>query len=305
MNPLQHALPYSASGFARHFFVDAKTGRDSRRDGRTPASALKTMEECFGRLRSGDVIWARGKIREQLETPAGVFDVTIIGAGAPRHADDHTESGGKRGSSAACWLAPASPTASTPLLKVRQQGWTIANMLFGAAPAATPSVMLFRDGGAGDAERDASHFRMVDCRIDGSPIGIQDSGGCAFVRIERTLFRGMTTAAINNITGAGIGTLLAWRIMDNWLHDNAIGIDLASTQASILRNVIGKHTTYGIDLNGGANNGVHGNWLHGNYTTDNGQYRAGTNDEWSGNFSMDEDEGTVTSGVTHAVPTTD
>jgi hypothetical protein len=265
------------------------------------------MSKAFSVIDSGDVIFTRGKIKEQLTTPAGVFDVTIVGAAnRPRHADDHSESSSPgRGSSSATWLQPDSATASTPLLKVQQQGWRVANMLFGAGPAATASILLFRDGGAGDAERDASHFHLVGCRFSAPVIGVQDSGGCAFVRIEDTMIHGATTAAMNNVTGAGIGTLLHWQIFGNQVLDCAIGIDLSSDQATILGNVVGKHTTYGIDLNGGSYNQVHGNWLSGDYTTDTGQYRAGSNDDWSGNFSMDEDEATVTSGVTHAVPTTD
>ena len=287
------------------WYVDAKTGSDSR-DGDTWDTALSTMAEVFTRLKSGDTILFRGKVKEQVTTPAGVFDVTIIGAAnRPRHPDNHTESNGLRGSSSAGWLSPDSATASTPLLKIQQQGWKVVNVLFGAGPASTASVLVFRDGGAGDAERDASHAYFLGCRWSAPVIAIQDSGGCFNVRIEDCKIHGATTAAINNVTGAGIGTLLHWEILRNQILDNAIGIDLSSDQAVIQGNVIGKHTTYGIDLNGGSYNMVNGNWLQGDYTTDTGQYRAGSNDNWAGNFSMDEDEGTVTSGVTHAVPTTD
>lgn len=289
-----------------NYFVDAKLGSDGH-DGLSWDTPLLTMGEAFDRVVSGDTIYTVGKIKEQLTTPAGVFDVTIIGAAnRPRHADNHTESAaGKRGSSASTWVSPDSATASTPLLKVQQQGWRVANMLFGAGPASTASILLFRDGGANDSERDASHFHITGCRFSAPVIGVQDSGGCAFVRIEDCMIHGATTAAINNVTGAGIGTLLHWQIFDNQILDSAIGIDLSASQAVIRGNTIGKHTTYGIDLDGGSHNMVNGNWLQGDYTTDTGQYRAGSNDNWAGNFSMDEDEGTVTSGVTHAVPTTD
>lgn len=293
------------SPYGNYWFVDAKSGNDAY-PGNVREKPFLTMAKAFTVIKSGDVILTRGKIKEQLTTPAGVFDVTIIGAGnKPRHADDHTEASGKRGSSAATWVSPDSATASTPLLKVQQQGWKVINMLFGAGPASTASILLFRDGGSGDDERDASHFHTIGCRFSAPVIGIQDSGGCAFVRIEDTFIHGATTAAINNVTGAGIGTLLGWQILRNNFHDNAIGIDLSSSQATINGNVMGKHTTYGIDLDGGSYNMVNGNWLQGDYTTDTGQYRAGSNDNWAGNFSMDEDESTVTSGVTHDVPTTD
>lgn len=288
------------------YYVDAKNGSDNH-DGLGWDTPLLTMAEAFDKIVSGDTIFFVGKVKEQLTTPAGVFDVSIVGAAnRPRHADDHTESAaGARGSSASTWVSPDSATASTPLLKIQQQGWRLANILFGAGPASTASVLLFRDAGAGDAERDASHTHIVGCRFSAPVIAIQDSGGCAFVRVEDNVIHGATTAAINNVTGAGVGTLLHWQVFDNQILDCAIGIDLSSDQAVIRGNTIGKHTTYGIDLNGGSNNMVNGNWLFGDYTTDTGQYRAGTTDNWSGNFSSDEDEGTVTSGITHAVPTTD
>jgi hypothetical protein len=294
------------SVYGRHWFVDAKTGSDNN-SGRKPSRPFLTMDKAFDMIDSGDVIFVRGKIKEQLTTPAGVFDVTIVGAAnRPRHADDHSEASSPgRGSSSATWVSPDSATASTPLLKVQQQGWRVVNMLFGAGPASTASILLFRDGGSGDSERDASHFHLLGCRFSAPVIGVQDSGGCAFVRIEDCMIHGATTAAINNVTGAGIGTLLHWQLFGNQVLDCAIGIDLSSDQAVIRGNTIGKHTTYGIDLNGGSYNMVNGNWLQGDYTTDTGQYRAGSNDNWAGNFSMDEDEATVTSGVTHAVPTTD
>lgn len=295
--------------FGPAYFVDGLDGAGASGGDGSRDHPWHTMDAAFDKIlarnHSGAVIYFRGNIREQLTTPAGIFDVTIVGCGnRPRHADSHTSNNGY---AAATWKQPASATASTPLLTIQQQGWRIYNVLFAAAPAATPTILLYRDGGSGDDERDASHAHIVGCRFSAPVIGIQDSGGCAFVRIQDCMFHGATTAAINNVTGAGIGTLLLWQILDNQFHDNAIGIDLSSSQATILRNVIGKTTTYGIDLDGGSYNGVHSNWLHGSYTTDKAgqKYRSGTNDNWSGNFSSDEDEDTVTSGVTHDVPTTD
>ncbi len=282
--------------YGRHWFVDAKIGSDGN-SGRRRDRPFQTMSKAFTSVDSGDVIYARGKIKEQLTTPAGVFDVTIVGAAnRPRHADDHSESSSPgRGSSSATWLQPDSATASTPLLKVQQQGWRVVNFLFGAGPASTASILLFRDGGSGDDERDASHFHISGCRFSAPVIGIQDSGGCAFVRIEDTMIHGATTAAINNVTGAGIGTLLLWQILRNQLHDNAIGIDLSSSQASIVGNVIGKFTTTGINLTGGSDNVVTGNTLYGTYSIAGG-YTAGTNDEWGGNYNS------LSGGVTAADP---
>lgn len=284
------------SAYGRYWFVDAKTGGDGN-SGKTRDRPFATMSRAFEMIDSGDVIFVRGKVREQLTTPAGVFDVTIIGAAnRPRHADDHSEASSPgRGSSAATWVSPASATASTPLLKVQQQGWRVVNMLFGAGPASTASILLFRDGGSGDDERDASHFQIQHCRFSAPVIGIQDSGGCAFVRVEDCHFHGATDTAINNVTGAGIGTLLGWEVLRNKFHDNANGYDVANAGATIAGNTFGKFTTKSIDLTGGSDNMVWGNALYGTYSIAGG-YTAGTNDEWGGNFNS------LSGGVTAADP---
>jgi hypothetical protein len=282
------------SPYARAFFVDGNLGVDAG-NGQDPNKPWLTMAKAFAAIRSGDVIYFRGNIREQLSTPVGIFDVTIIGCGnRPRHADAHT---GNNGYSAATWKQPTSPTASTPLLKVLQQGWRVINTLFSGAPAATPAIQLFRDGGAGDAERDASHFHMVGCRVDGAPLGIQDSGGCAFVRIEDTLFRGMTTTALAATAGAGIGTLLDWQILNNFFQDNVNHIILGLNQGLVRGNLMGKFTTKSIDLTGGTGyNVVSQNTLSGTYSNAGGYTAAAATDEWGGNFNS------ISGGVTAADP---
>lgn len=292
LNAMDIALPSSPYGKA--WFVDTALGI-SGANGKTSGAAFLTMAEAFAALSSGDTIYCRGNIKEQLTTPAGIFDVTIIGTGnRPRHADAHT---GNNGYSAATWKQPTSPVALTPLLKVQQQGWRVVNVLFSGAPASTPAILLFRDGGAGDLERDASHFHMVGCRVDGAPIGIQDSGGCAFVRIEDTLFRGMTTTAINAVTGAGIGTLLEWQLLDNIFQDNVNHVILGTSQAIIKRNTFGKFTTKSLDLTGGVGyNMITQNHLSGTFSNAGGYIAAAATDDWGGNFNS------ISGGVTAADP---
>lgn len=293
--------------YGRNWFVDAKNGSNSN-GGTSWDGPFLTMTYALTQVDSGDRIYFVGKVKEQCTTPAGVFDVSIVGAAnRPRHADDHSESSTPgRGSSASSWLSPDSATASTPLLKVQQQGWRVHNVLWGAGPANTASLQAFRDGGSGDDERDGSHLHVSNCRFSAPVIGIQASGGPAFLFIEDCMFHGATTKAIGETTGAGIGTNLLWTIRNNIFQDNASAIVAPLSQGNIIGNTMGKFTTSSIDLNGGAGyNQVHGNYLSGSYITDAAQYRAASNDDWSGNFSSDEDESTVTSGITHAVPTTD
>src|SRR3972149_3825866 len=88
--PITGGMPPSFYG--RYWFVDAKSGSDGNR-GESAERPFLTMDKAFDMIDSGDVIIFRGKVREELTTPSGVFDVTVIGAAnRPRHADDHSES---------------------------------------------------------------------------------------------------------------------------------------------------------------------------------------------------------------------
>jgi len=103
----------------QHWWVNGNFGSDGN-DGLSPASPKLTMANVFTLINSGDIIHFTGNITEQLTTPAGIFDVTIIGEGnLPRNADSFDTNNGY---TAATWKFPASPTAATPLLKVQQQG---------------------------------------------------------------------------------------------------------------------------------------------------------------------------------------
>lgn len=270
------------------------TGGDGSRDAPFP-----TMDEAFDNVSSGDTIFFKGNIKEQLSTPAGIFDVTIVGCGtSPRHADAHTDNNGY---SAATWKQPSSATALTPLLKVQQQGWRFVNFLFAAGVASTPAVDLFRDGGSGDAERDASHAAFYGMRFDAGPMGIRANGGPAFITVMGCLFRGQTTTAIANTTGAGIGTNLCWNVSGNRFFDNVNHLVAPLSQATIADNMFGKFTTKGVDLTGGAGyNVVTKNLMTGDYDAG---YVAASNDDWAGNFSSDLTSDEVgDNAITTAVP---
>lgn len=113
--------------------------------------------------------------------------------------------------------------------------------------------------------------------------------------IEDNLLFGATADSILDTVGAGIGTDNFFRILRNHFHNNASHIDAPLNYASILGNIIGKFTTDGINLGGGSENVVGGNFLYGTYSIAGG-YTAGTNDEWGGNFNS------LTGGVTAADP---
>ena len=270
------------SPYANTWFVDSAVGSNGY-SGNTPQEPFSTMARAFQSLHSGDVIYFRGNITEQLSSPVGVFDVTIIGAGnRPRHADAHTGNGGF---SAATWKPPASPVAATPLLIIRQQGWRLVNFLMDG-PSDAAAVRLFRDGGAGDAERDASHASFYGMKILNGSIGIEDHGGCGQHWIEGCDFFGNTTD-IDNTTGAGIGQSFLYSMIKNCRFiSGTTGILLPSQALTIAGCSFARGYTDKINLAGGVGDNIVGplNVFQGTYSAAGG-YTAGTNDEWAGNFT--------------------
>lgn len=295
--PVEAFAGYNPWG--NHYFVDGNRGDDEDNDGKTRDKPFLTMARAFVFVQSGDTIHFRGNIREQLSTPAGVFDVTISGPSpVTRHPDSHTTYGGF---SSCRWNAPASPTASTPLLKVQQQGWIFKNILWtGDEDDNVGCIQLFRDGGAGDAERDASHAIIQGCRFQAGLYGIQDSGGCARVKVlycEFLLFNQSDNDAIVNVTGAGIGTLWGWVIAHNEFHGNYSDIDAGFTGAKIYGNhfhsvSLGVTTTVTIDTTGGSRCLIGWNFMYraSNASGVNAGFVVGSTDYYSENFWSDQAE---------------
>lgn len=193
---------------ANTYFVSAVNGDDDN-TGLSPAAPFQTMAAAFAVVGSGGTIYFSGKITEQLTTPVNVFDVTIVGMGnRPRHAD--AELGGN--TYANTWKYATDNT--TPNVKVIQQGWRFVNVLF-QAPTAGSAVLLFRDNGAGNDERDASHAEFIGCRFAGGANGIEQSGGCGHVGVYNNFFTTLTGTAIKHTVGAGAGFPIRWDIVDN------------------------------------------------------------------------------------------
>lgn len=268
----------------KHFWVHGNLGNNGN-PGLSPSQPLRTMAAAFAQVGSGDVIHFGGNITENLSTPVGVFDVTIVGEGnRPRHADAHTTNNGYSG---ATWKAAS---ATDALLTIRQQGWRLVNFLMDA-PTSDACVDMIRDAASGDSERDSSHAEFLGIKFASGATGILVTGteNVFNVRAEGCVFTGLTTA----IDSAG-GYAHQWQIRDNSFLDNTNHIDVGFTNAVIKGNVFGKVTTLGVDLTGGATNVVSGNYFMGDYNVLN---VAGTDDMWAGNFVGE------TGGVSDAVPT--
>lgn len=291
-------IPWMRGNGQKHWFVQANYGTDGN-PGDTPDAPFLTMDRAFDFIKSGDTIHVTGNIREQLTTPVGIFDVTVIGEGnLPRNCDAHsdeslTDLGGR---SSCTWRGPASPAAATPLVKVLQQGWRFYNILFNP-PSDAAGILCYRDGGSGDAERDGSHMDVVSCRFVGGQDGIETSGGPAFLRVLDNVFYAQTGKALKATTGAGIGTLLGFRIQRNHFLSGAQHIVAGLSNAVIEENTFSaKSGTYFVDLNGGGANMVTRNKLSGTYSVAGGYRSSGATDDWSGNFNS------LSGGVTAANP---
>lgn len=245
--------PYLVAGvpIAKEYYVDANSGSNSN-DGRSWGSAFLTMAQAFSVLASGDSIYFRGKIKEQLTTPVQVFDVKVIGVGnRPRHADS-TPAGGEINSST--WAAPDSPAATTALVKVIQQGWSFQNILF-APPSDAEAITLFRNGGAGNAERDASHATIIGCRFAGGLNGIGSNGQPFNVGIYNNVFQDATGFAIRHSVleaDAGIANPLMWHLEGNYFIGNANHVKAEASKWRIYRNTFDDggtpNTTVVLDL---------------------------------------------------------
>jgi hypothetical protein len=248
------------------YHVDAVDGSDNS-SGLTWDAPFLTMSKAFTTIGSGDTIIFVGKVREQLTTPVQVFDVTVIGGGnRPRHADAAPVPVG--GESAATWTTPASGATTDPLCTVLQQGWKFINILF-AGPSDESCVELFRNGGAGNLERDASHAEFIGCRFASGQDGIVATGGLYGVLIQDCRFLAMTGHAIKGIVGAGIGAGdTSWQIFKNQITGCANGVILSAITCAVKGNYFDDGgtptTTTVLNMTGTAGNSGN-NFIVGNY----------------------------------------
>lgn len=261
----QELVRLGSSGIT--YYVDANLGADTN-SGKSFADAFLTMAQAFSVIASGDTIRFRGTIREQLTTPQFIFDVAIIGEGyVPRHADSHPPGSNK---AANTWKAPASPTATTALIKIIQQGWRLENILF-AGPTDAESVMLYRDAGADPVEKDASHATIIGCRFASGMDGIGSSGQPFNVRVYRNVFQDLTGFAIRKSTivaDAGVANPLQWEIVSNRFIRCINGVQMTASYFLVTDNYFDDggtpNTTVVLDLvgvGGGGNNIVVNNFF--------------------------------------------
>jgi len=212
-----------------------------------PRGSNTTFAGVSDQLQSRDLILISGVLREQAIAPLGVFDVMVMGAAnRPRQA---TNSGVPTGGGAS-WLAPTSPVATTPLIEVREQGWTFENIQF-ASHTDDACIKMHCEETA--TYPDGSHLTVRNCRFTGGLIGIEDYGGASNVLIEDCSFEDLSGAGGGAIvvTNQGIRIPLRWLIRNNKFLPCVNGIVGAFVDTVIRDNTIAKSTTTTINLASG------------------------------------------------------
>lgn len=276
--------------FGTALYVDAQAqggiGSDQN-DGLSPRTPFLTMAKALTNVATGGTIFFTGDVREELVGSNLKFDVTIVGCGSLHHPD---QPGTGYATGGAMMRPPASPTAATPLLKLRGRGWKFLNVAFDC-PVDAAAIYLDRNALSDVSEYDPSHASFIGCRFVDGKYGIEDHGGAYNVTMRDCQFKGMSTAAIAN-TSTAVANPLNWKIIDCQFPSNvssfgnATHIDSPLNCAVIRRNVFGTVTSTAlyIDLTGGNGNVVTENVLGGLYDTTD--YVPGTGDLWYQNWTV-------------------
>lgn len=293
IGPLTRRYPTAPS----EWFVDPQNG-GSGADGRDPSSPLSTVAGALAKASSGDTIYVVGNITEEITGSNLLEDISIIGvANRPRHADHARDQLAGTTVSGASWRQAASHGATTPLLKIRGQGWHIENILF-VPPSDAAAIFLDRNALSGVSEFDASHATIKGNRFAGGQNAI-DVTDCFNVHIVGNTFQDATAAAIMS-TGTGVAQPLMALIEGNEFNNNDKHISVAYSRATIKGNTFGVFTTLSIDLTdggagGGGNNVITLNYLFGTYAAAD-YVVAAASDEWGANMNS------TTGGWTAADP---
>jgi hypothetical protein len=299
---LAFGVPVSGGGLVatmgNQYFVDTVDGY-ANRNGRDPDKPLNEMAAALATVESGDRVYFRGDVREEATGSNLAFDVTIIGVGNRPHHADVPGAGYHPGASV--WRPPASPTAATPLLKVRGRGWRFENILFDA-PVDAAAVRLERNALSGTAEFDPSHASFVRCQFRSGKYALEDAGGCFNVLVDDCDFYSLSEAGGAAIitTSTAVALPLCWTVRNCRFIENVNHIKVSASRWVVgPNNVFMKHTTDAINLKAvgaqGEYNTVYGNALGGTFSIVGG-YTPGANDEWGGNFNS------LAGGVTAADP---
>ena len=289
LKPTNNRLTLSSFGVLNNVWYIAPQGY-APTAGDTKIRTFTSFADLSPNLRSRDIVYLVGVLREQFSAPVGVYDVTIMGAAnTPRQAT----SGGVPIGGGATWLAPTSPTALTPLLELREQGWAVENIMFGTV-ASTPAIRLKRQETA--ANPDASHARISGCYFATQGLSTEHGIGSESLFhsiIEDCLFLGLSGTAILG-ESVSIATPSSNQILRNYFRECANAIDWPMNYGVIDGNRLKDITTKQIDINVGADNYVGVNFFDKSQANISiaGGFTGNASDIWR-NYSSDTADMTV------------
>lgn len=202
--------------------------------GLSPLSPFLTIARAFTFVKAYDTVVLSGVFKEQVTAPV-IYDVTVVGSeNDPRQA---TSSGVQTGGGAS-WLAPASPTASTPLVRVVAQGWRFINIQF--APVAASACITF-DRRETAAIPDSSHGSVLGCYFTtggAGGIGVEIIE-CKKIRIEDCLFEALTGSGglgIKTTAGGGVANPSYVVVNNCKFAQNTGDMDLAGMDRGLITN---------------------------------------------------------------------
>lgn len=279
--PVTGGAPLSV--FGNFWFVD--TTASSNGDGKSAQSPVTTMAQVLngGALGDNDVVFFKGKVREQLVAPLGVTGVKIVGMVGGNVRDDD----------GAKWYPPASPVAGQALIEIREQGWEFHNFLM--TPDTTTGACIKAHRNEDATYPDSSHFICRGMRFVGSgatTYGVEDVGGNHHYIIEDCEFQGLTRAI--TCTSTSIAVPLRNTIRRNKFMGNTNDIATSLSYSLIKDNVFFTpgsgatnkviSTTYN-SAQGGINTVV-GNVFNNTeveIAPGNG-YTGASTDNWTGNY---------------------
>lgn len=256
-----------------------------------PAGSFASFTDLKPHLRSRDVIYLFGVLREQVVCPDDVYDVLVLGgANTPRQATDSGEPTG----GGATWMAPLSPTATTPLIEVVRQGWTFDNIAFNPVTNSA-AVRLTTTGGLDEAGQAA----FTNCLFTGGgtgQIGIEDNGGSGMVQIINNVFRNLSGTAILGLNTANAVPSF-WQIMDNLFGINTNDVKMSLSNSRIEWNTfrtVGSGatnkvvSTVALSGQGALNSVSHNVFANTAAQIANASgYNGAADDNWSDNYCTD------------------
>ena len=279
----------SASMFGNYWFVDNVSGSISN-GGKRVDDAVSTIAAAVALAASGDTIFVRGTDTDYDEAVTCALDrVSFIGVAAhPMHLGWNSD-------------------ADTSCLTLTGKACLVQGFFFrpdGATTGHAINISCTAVIGQGDYTIIQGNMFKSTGTTCHSAIKAQDEP--IYVKVYNNHFSHVGYAIHSDGSARQIAT--GWEIVGNYFSDQCTnGIYLNLRRSLIAHNYFSTMTvaidTEGASAGASGYNNVHGNYLGGEYQ--NSVYKAASNDDWSGNFSMSDDHATVgASGITIANPTT-